>query len=284
MIRKILLLSLALVLCFAFVGCAQKGEVLTPEQIDQIVTEAVSAAVEANTYQFDMDMSVTMEVIGGTEPGTMTMDAVGTGAIDNVHKEMQMLMTMTMNIPEQGEQEMGMETYIVGEWMYMEMSVPEMDEQWMKMELPEGMWETQNQLEQQMELLETAAEVKFVDSEIVDDVDCYIFEITPDMEKLADYLSQQLGMEGINLGELNLAELFKEMSVKEWIAKDSYLLTKTEVHMLMELTPEDVGATSEDFERMTMDLSMGMTVHDYNQPVSIELPPEAQDAIEMPGM
>lgn len=287
MVRRILLLSLALVLCFAFVGCAEKEETLTSEQINQIITEAVNGLAEAESYGFDMDVSMTMDVIGGTEPGTMSMDADATGVIDSVNKEMQMVMGMTMNVPGQDEQEMHMDMYIVGEWVYVKMSIPEMGDQWMKMKLTPEMWETQKQVEQQMELLKTATEVKFVGSEVVDGIDCYVFDIIPDLEKLAEYLSQQQGMQGLDLEDIeNLEELFENMSIsiKEWIAEDSSLLTKATAHMLMEVTPEDVGASPKDFDRMTMDLSTDMTVYDYNQPVSIELPPEALEAPEIAVM
>ncbi len=287
MIRKILLLSLALLLCFAFVGCAEKEETLSSEQIDQIITGAVDALAEAETYKFDTDMSITMDVIGGTEPGRMSMGADGTGAIDSVNREMQMAMNMTMNVPGQSEQEMGMEIYIVGEWVYVKMSVPLMGEQWMKTKLTPEMWEMQKQVDQQIELLKTATEVNLVGSELVDGTDCYVFDIMPDVEKLAEFLAQQQGMQGMDLEDIeNLEELFEKtsMSIREWIAKDSSLLMRAQAHMLMEVTPEDVELTLEDFDRMTMDFSIDMTIRDYNQPITIELPPEALQAPEIPVM
>jgi len=283
MIRKILLLSLALVLPFALLGCAEEEETLTSEQIDQIVVDAVNAVAEAQTYKFDMDMFMTMAVVGGTDPGTMTVGANATGVIDNVNQEMQMIMDMTMNVPGEDEQQMGMEMYIVDEWVYMEMSIPEIGEQWMKMELTPAMWQTQQQIEQTMELLQTATEVKFLGSEAVDGVQCYVFDIIPDMEKLAEYLAQQQSMLGVGLDIESLAELFANMSVsiREWVAQDSLFLTKSTADLLIEVTPADVGAAPEDFDKMTMDLSTVMTVYGYNQPVSVELPPEALEAPEI---
>lgn len=289
--KKVLVFCLALVLCFAFVGCAEKEEPLTSEQIDQIITEAVNGLAEAETYKFDMDLSMSMELVGGTDPGTMSMSANATGSIDNVNEEMHMRMDMTINMPEQGEQDMGMEIYIVGEWVYEKMSIPELGELWVKMGLTPEMWEMQKQTEQQMELLETAMKIELVGSESVGGVDCYIFEITPDMGKLLGYLSETLGMQGLSPEEMEalgwlfgdlFEDLFKELSIREWIAKDSSLFVKAEVHMVMEVSPEDVGATAEDFEKLTMDMDMGMAAHDYNEPVSIELPPEALDALEIP--
>jgi len=265
MIRKVLLLSLALVLAFALLGCAEEEETLTSAQIDQVMTGAMNALAEAETYEFDMAASMTMEVFGGTEPGTMSLSADGTGVIDRVNREMQMTMDMTMSASEEGEQEMSMETYIYDEWVYMKMSIPEVGEQWMKTKL--------------------ATEVKFLGSEAVDGVNCYVFDIIPDVGKLIEYLSQQQGMQGVDLEDIeNLEELFENMSIstKAWIAEDSLFLTKSTAHMLMDVTPDDVGASSEDFDRATMDLSTVMTVYSYNQPVSIELPAEALEAPETP--
>ena len=279
-LKRILALSLVLILAFAFVGCAE--EELTQEEVDQIVANAVAASAEVDSYKFDMNMPMTtIEVIGGAQPGEMAMAVDGAWVVDNASQEMQMTMNMTMDIPGQGEQEMAMETYLVGEWMYMKMS---MDEQWMKMQLTEEMWETQSQIDQQVELLETATEVNYLRSENVDGTACYIMEIVPSMEALGNLLSQRLGMipgmEGIDF-PVDLASLFKEMSFKQWIAKDSYLTMKSGAHMLMEMSPGDVGATGEDFEKMTMSMDMVTEVYDYNQAVSIELPEEALEAPEM---
>jgi hypothetical protein len=283
MIRKILLLSLALVLPFALLGCAEEEETLTSEQIDQIVIGAANAVAEAQTYKFDMDMFMTMAVVGGTDPGTMTVGANATGVIDSVNQEMETIMDMVMSVAEEDEQQMGMEMYVVDEWLYMKMSIPEIGEEWVKMELTPAMWQTQQQIEQTMDLLQTATEVKFLGSEAVDGVQCYVFDIIPDMEELAEYLGQQQSMLGVGLDIESLAELFANMSVsiREWVAQDSLFLTKSTADFLIEVTPADVGAAPEDFDKMTMDLSTVMMVYGYNQPVSIELPAEALEALEI---
>jgi outer membrane lipoprotein-sorting protein len=274
----ILVLALALVLSFTLVGCTEE---LPQDEIDRIVTGVTMA--QYDTVKLDMDMSMTMEVVGGSEPGEMTMVGDGTGVMDMVNEEMQMIMNMTMDIPELGEQEMGTEVYLVGEWMYTKVDVPVVGEQWIKMKATEGMWEQQSQIEQQIEFLKTAVEINYLGSEAVNGTDCYVFEVLPSVEALGELLSQQAsGMGGMDFGQPNLADLFKEMSVREWIAKDSYRVMKTEVGMVMEIRPADVDAAEDDFEKMTIDMNMGMRLYDYNQPVSITLPPEALDAQEMP--
>ena len=284
MMRKILPLFLVLILSFTFVGCGGEGETLTPEQIDQLVANVTSAQEDIETYQFDVDMGMTMGVTGGTAEGEITMDASGDGAMSLVDQRMKMLMTMTMDIPGMGEETMEQESYLVGGWMYVRQSLAGMDLGWMKMEMPEETWETQNQLDQQIEFLTggNLSLVKFLGSEKVSGVDCYVLEVTPDMVDLANYLSQQQGME--DLTALDLTQLIiaiKQFSIKEWLAKDSGLCMKASDRIYMEMTPELLNVSPEEFEKMAMDMDIAITFRDYNKPVSIVLPPEALNAQEI---
>jgi len=277
-VKVVLALSLALVLSFTLIGC---GEELPQEEIDRIIENVTNA--QFDTVTLDMDMVMTVTVVGGTESGEMTMVGDGTGVMDMANEEMQMVMNMTVDLAEMGTQEMDTEVYIVGDWMYTGVVVPELGEQWIKMEATQDMWQQQSQVDQQIEFLKTAVEVKSLPSQAVDGTDCYVFEVVPNTEALGVLLSQQTSpMGGMDFGQLDMADWFKEMSIKEWIAKDSYRVMKTEVAMVMEISAADVGATEGEFEKMTMDMNMGMRLYDYNQPVSITLPPEALDAQEMP--
>jgi len=278
-LKKLLLLSLALVLSFslvAFVGCKEK---LPQEEIDQIIAGAVAASYD--TVSFDMDSTMTINAEGGSDPGTVNVTMSGTGAIDIIDQAMQMTMDMEMNVPGEGSQDIDAEIYILEGWMYTGVEVPGMGEQWMKMTLTEEMWQQQDQVGQYVELLSTAIEVDYKGTETVNGVECYVFEIEPDMTALADVLSQDTSSLGMmDLSGLNLAELYQELSVKEWLAKDSYLLQRIEIEMVMEMRPGDVGATADDFDKMTMDIEMDMRFYAYDQPFTVELPDEALAAEE----
>ncbi len=280
-LKKLLLLSLALVLSFslvAFVGCGA----LTQEEIDQIIANVASA--EPETVSFDIDVPMSIKVVGGSDPGTMTVAVVGSGVMDMVNEEMQATMDMTMDIPDEGEQNISAEIYFVDDWMYVGMDVPGYGEQWMKMRADEEMWQQPDPLEQQLALWEGAVEVKSLGSETVNGVECYVFDIKPDMGILSDMLAQEtsgMGMDLMDLGQLDLTDMFKELSVKEWLAQDSYLPMKMEIKIVMEVGAGD-AATGGDFDKMTIDVELNMNFYDYNQPVSIELPPEALEAEEMP--
>lgn len=282
--KKILMVLVALTLPFALIGCAKKEEP-TQKEIDKIVTNAVTATAEAETFKFDMDMLMTIKVTGGAQPFEMTMVTDGVGAIDNANKEAQITTDMTTDIPSVGKVEAAMEMYIVGGWMYMKIDIPQAGEQWMKMPATGETWDARNPIESQLAFLETATEVNFADSEEVNGTICYVMDIVPSSEAISEWLGQQQlsGTEGIDWGELDLASLFKEMSYKYWIAKDSHLLMKLEADWLMQISDEDVGAAEVGFEKMTLDIEMKLYNIKYNQAVSIELPEEASAAQEIPG-
>jgi hypothetical protein len=212
------------------------------------------------------------------------MDSSGMMDIEN--SQMKMNMTMYMEIAGEDNVDMEMEIYFIDNMIYMMMDVPGTGPTWMKSDTPVETWdEVTGQwggLSSYLELLELA-EIEVTGSERVGGVDCYVVEITPDMEQLWQIFMHQtelaLGMPDID--EESLDEVFHNYSVKQWIAKDTYLLIKAEIDMTMEFTPEILGFPEEEGE-LKMDATLTMLVYDYNQPVSIELPPEAEDAVEMP--
>lgn len=280
-VRKISVVILALTLSLAAIGCGE--EELTQEEIEKVVDNAAAANAEVDTLRFDMDMLMTTEVIAKGETNEITIVTDGAGAIDRANREMQFTMNITTDMPGKDEQ-MSVEFYAVAGWMYTKVDIPVIGEQWMKMRSTMEMWEAQSQIDQQVELLQTATEVNLLGSEYISGTECYVVELVVSAEAFDKLLSQQQipGMEDINLGDLDLTDLFKEVSVKEWIAKDGYLLMKSEIHMLMEFTSSDLGVPKADLEKMTMDMNLEARFYNHNQAVSIELPEEALQAQEIP--
>lgn len=160
-----------------------------------------------------------------------------------------------------------------------------MGEQWIKVGLTDEIWQERNQFDQQLRILETALSVSYLGIEEVDGVACHVVEVEPNIAEIGNLLAQQqsAGL-GVDYGDLDLGSLLQEMKIKEWLAVDGYLMMKTEIHMLMDMEPADIGATAADFERMSMDMSMVMKPYSYNQPVAIQLPAGAEQAMELPGL
>ena len=274
---KILTVSLALVMVLSLAACAKEPSA------QEIVDGVIESLDDIRTYQFDMDMTLDMagEAEGEVFEGTMVMDS--SGASDFENRQMSMDMTMSMAIAGQPEMEMAMEMYLIGDMMYMMMEIPEMEPMWIKSEMPEEYWEEMRQVEPQMELLEVA-QVEVIGSERVGGIDCYVLEVSPDLEQLWQIVMQQAEIAGgvPAVAEEFLQEMFRSFSVKQWVAKDTYFMAKAEMDMAVELTPEAMGFPEEEGV-LTMDIAMVLLAYNYNQPVSIELPPEAEEAVEIPA-
>ena len=116
-------------------------------------------------------------------------------------------------------------------------------------------------------------------------MDCYVVELTElDIEQLWELAMQQGSLTGQEMiPEINtdlIEEIFRDFSMKQWIAKDTFLLAKAVIIMSMELTPEAMGVPGEEGS-VEMDMTMIMVATGYNQPVSIELPAAAANAQDM---
>lgn len=278
---KILTMSLVLVMVLSFTAC---GEELPSSQ--EIVDGATQALDDIRAYEFEMDM--TMDMAGEAEGETfeMTMGIVSSGALDIDNRQIGLNMAMNVALPGEDETGMAIEAYLIDNMGYSMMDAPGMDPTWEKEEVSEADWEEVIEAlmlaEPQIELLETA-EVEVIGSEKVKGVDCYVLRVTPDMAQLWETVMQQATL-GFG-GEMGLPEFTEEIldeasysfSVKQWFAKDTYFLTKVEIDMAIELTAEAMGVEEGE---VSINSAMTMLAYNYNQPVSIELPPEAEEAIE----
>ena len=282
--KKILSISLVLVMALSLAACAKEAEEEAElPTAQEIVDGVVESLDDVGTHQFDMYMSIdaTGEVEGEAVEATIEIDVSG-ALVDLENREMKADMTMNVAVPGEPEIDMEMEMYLIGDMMYMLVEIPGTPPTWVKSEMPEGYWEQQSQTESQIELLE-AAQVEVIGSEKVKGVDCYVLQLTPDLEQLWQLAMQQAELAGEmpDVAEEFIEEMFRSFSVKQWIAKDTYFLTKGEIDMAVELTPEAMGYPEEEGV-ITMDIAVSFLAYDYNQPVSIELPEEAEEAIEVP--
>jgi hypothetical protein len=276
--QRIVFVSVLVIALMAslLVGCADKE--LTQEDLEQRVNDVLVTNAEVETCRFDMDTLTTIETIGGPDSGEGIMTGHGFGVIDSANKRMQMVLDMDISIPERDKQTMSMESHIDGGWMYVKMNIPDEEEKQFQMKMPDDMWNKQSQLEQQARLLRTAEEVVSLGIGTVDGISCYVIEIVPAADFLDEFLSQieMPEIEDVEQLDLNFRDLVEEMSFKQWIAKDSYLILRSATQVLMEFVPEDVGATEDDFERITMNQTTEMSFYDFNEAVSIEIPEEVK--------
>jgi uncharacterized lipoprotein NlpE involved in copper resistance len=281
----------AIVVVIMLSGCANKEQTNTAG-----IKEMILASVEKiDTYKFDMDLTQETLISNETDETEMTTVSTGKAVVDASNKIMSLEMTSSIETPDKAEMpdgpmEITMVMYLVDNAMYMkmDMGIPEIPVQWRKIDMPEGYedsWDSQNQMEQQIELLRIS-EVDLLKAETVNGVDCYVLKITPDMDKYSEFLMKQGGMSELMQGmqeDFDIGNLIKGMSITQWIAKDTLFPTKTEMQMKMVISSEDLNLedTEETFT-MTLDQSTTLVFYDYNEPVNLELPEDAKNAGAFP--
>jgi hypothetical protein len=282
MARKILAVSLLLVMALSFIACG--GETSSPAQ--EIVDGAVQALDDIQAYEFEMDMAMDMAAESEGEKAEMTMETDYNGALDLANQQMRMDVDINIKITGEDEIEGTIELYLVDGTGYSMTTAPGEDPVWEKEEgISETDWEGIIEMmmlaKPQIELLE-ASEVEVIGSESVKGVDCYVLRLTPDMEQLWETVGQQVALgftEEMGWPVLSaeiLDQAFSSLSVKQWIAQDTYFLMKVDIDMNLELTAEAMGVPEEEGVA-TITVVMKMLAYNYNQPVSIELPPEAEE-------
>lgn len=238
----------------------------------EIVEASIEAMAEVNTIQMDMDLEMTITFPG--EP-TATLTYYINSAQDTVEGTMHLDVQMTISEPPETVQ-ISMEMYLIGDWAYMIMDMPDIPPEvvgtWFKLQIPEDaledMWEQEDITNPQVSLLIGVSEVEFLGTETVNGVECYVLSVTPDVEKFWEFVLMQPGMED-EVSGIDPEEIFSDISFIYWIAKDTYFIAKSTADMAMTL------------EEATGNLVMTVLMYDINEPVTIELSPEAEAAEEI---
>ena len=281
--KRVLTVILALIVVLSMNAFAGGEEQPSVQEIVDGVTESLD---ELKSHNFDTSFS--LEMAG--EAGVVEMSiAVGfSGAMDLENKEMSTDVTMSaLELWGEGETELAFEMYIIDDMSFIMTERPGEGPMWQKEEFSETEWEEITAVlgfaERQVELLQ-AADISVIGSEKIKGVDCYVLQLTPDLEQLwktAIEEADPLDMGVPAIAEEVLREAFASFSVKQWVTKDTYFLTKSEIDISMEMTPEVMDALGGEgimAGMMTMNIAVSFLFYDYNQPVSIELPPEALEA------
>lgn len=296
--KKILWLGLSFLLVAALVlaSCGpveEAGEQVEEEEevvlpsAQEIIDGVITSLGNIKSHRFDIGMS--LEMAGEAEVVETSMATDFSGAMDLENKEMSADATMSLLIPGEDEMEIIMEMYIVGDMAYIKAEMPEMEPMWQKTPMAEEDWGFITGLlapiESHLDLLELA-EVSVIGSEKVKGVECYVLQLIPNLENLWETATQQtaaLEMEMPAITEDVLQEVFTNYSVKQWVAKDTYFLIKSEIYISMEVTPE-VEEVMWGEGMMTMDIALSFLLYDHNKTLSITLPPEAEEAVEVPNL
>ena len=269
--KKILLLFALIVAAFS--GCVEEKP--NPEELKAMMIDSVE---KVETAAFIVDMDQTIKVINHSEADrnlrtmTFSTSSSGTGVMNVTGRGMKMTMTTTSISDEMGEVTSEMEMYMVGDTMY-----TNVEGEWMRMPgMPEEMWDQQNQVKAQAELL-NASEIELVGSGKVNGEDAFKVRVIPDTEAFTTILSQQMG--SMPFYAMNMTEIFEESEMEwtTWISKASGLPLKNQVSMKLSMTSDMMGLPVGETGDIEMVVESDSTViySDYNEPAVIEIPEEA---------
>ena len=282
--KKILVISLVIVLVFTFTACEKQPSA------EEIVGGVTASLDEIKSHKFDVGAALKMAGEAEGEVVELIMEFDLSGAMDIDNKQVKVTITGRVLFPGEDEKELALEMYIIDDLSYIMTESPGEGLAWQKQEFSETDWEECIEIlgfaQRQVELLQ-AADISVIGSEKIKGVDCYVLQLTPDdMEQLWKAALEEtdpLDMGVPPIPEDVLREAFVSFSVKQWVAKDTYFLTKSEIDISMDITPEfmdAIGGRGELAGMRTANIDGNWLIYDCNQRVSIVLPPEAKEAVE----
>lgn len=249
--KKRLSLTVAIALMVLMAGCAGLvgGEDIEEDELEQKTLEAME---DVDTFSMTYNQSV--EVMGTTSQ----MSAEG--VIDREAQRAQMTTTMD-GIP--------IEQYVIDDTLYQETGG-----EWVKVKLPEEILWEEHETAQQQKALEMG-DLDIRETTTFDGNEVYVVDIELDEDELADVVNDSdAGMDGGFEGEFRMDAFmddveFNDVRVTQYIDTDTYHVRYVNMSFEMETSMGPVT------------IELDMTLSDFNEDVDIELPPEAETAVDL---
>lgn len=293
MSKKLLIPTSVLAMLFPIMSCVGATEELPTAEV--VAANTIQSMKKVDTYQFEVNVTIewTVDVHGSSSDENDTMVISSLGTVDNANRRLQAeteatLHTMTTD-GRGGDDEASMETYVIGDNSY-SLIIKDTREQeeltltWEKESLPSDSWEDMSEIYSQVAILETG-EANHVSTEEIEGTSYYVLEIIPNMDMLLETVIQNTPQQWMNLsgyltvfatgsGE-GMEEVHENVSVKQWVDKETLYITKQEVVIDREIILDDFWGKGET--SITTYLTITTIIHNYNNQVNIELPAEAQN-------
>jgi metal-sulfur cluster biosynthetic enzyme len=302
---KRIIASLFLSGLFALTGCVGLTSSATQTTAQAIVAKTISAMNQVKSFTLDTDVINNYNVIYNIGVPANITEWNGIRNVDVSNQAIGMSMTMTYCSSGTSDK-----IYLEDGIEYLktvsDANIPP-SLGWVKYELgnsENAEWNREAQISNLIELLKKSTQFSSLQSEKVDDVDCYIFLINPTRESVVDWVLSQDQSNGpsLNISHGGSAlvggaflKAYRSSTIKVWIAKDSYLVMQVDLSSHFETSTEELGRSlhspiqnllsyfHEIFvgkHEISSDFHGQMNFSNYNQPVSIQVPQEALDAKE----
>jgi len=249
-----------------FQGCMKA---ITSEQIRVNLVE-VSKNVES--YSYEMEMYMETDIAGEDSEIAQTK---AYGEIDVAGKRMMVAIDMDETISGEAQTKSTKTLmYVIDNMAYSYSQSVKGKGKWIKFEVPKDTLGNENRLKKLMDLL-LRSKIKKLGDEKVENIDCYLVSVEPDPKNFwAVIMEQEEEHPLLELLDLDYADIIKDVDMKVWIAKKTFLSAKC--HMEMKAVIERT-IMKQPF-RMTINVRTVCRYHDFNKLTAIELPEEAKGA------
>jgi len=299
MFKKAMVVTLPLVMALCLTACPGGNALPSVEEILEKTNQAMEGVTSLSC---DIDLDMYMIATTGTEDikemNEVSAELALSGVIDMENRQLQMEMDigygytdlLRSSTESSISVNMGMALYLLNDVAYIMMDDPLAGESWMKYEIPaDEMQQVEDILDENLtpagmqELLMDVSQVIVEGTEKIKGVDCYVLRITLDEIKLWQRIKQEAQAmgeeipEGADIGAL--LEIIQGISIRQWVARDTYHIAGIQVVLDIEMDAEDMGYIDE-VGSIKIDAILDALFYDYNQPVSIVLPAGAEEAIE----
>jgi hypothetical protein len=133
----------------------------------------------------------------------------------------------------------------------------------------EDTWWVRNLPMQQVNALHNFIQVNYIGTETIGGIECYKLEVEPDLVQVLQWFTGEADMGELD-PSIDVSDMVSGQSLTVWVAIDTNYIVQTVIEATL----------SVDLEYMVMSIgqSISTTRSQFNQPVSIELPPDIGDA------
>lgn len=235
--RELVPLLAALLLVVPASGCLGGTGEDTSTEAQRVQSQALQSMQSADTYRFDLSMSVEFD------RGTATVDAGG--VVDRPDRKLRM--EMSTRGPGLSQD---LTVYLDNQTMYAKIG-----EMWRTRYVSDrDVWDSRDHLARQQQLLDEST-VTLAGNETVDGTTVRVLELEPDAEKLRQQVERQFG----DMGDVSL----EDVTYRYYVGTESSQVHKIEMDATMS-TGGDSGS-----------VSMTLRFSDFGSDVSIRIPEEA---------
>jgi hypothetical protein len=254
-----------------FTGCSGSVRSTTQTAAQNMAGKTISAVNSVSTFQLNTDFTDTLST---NSSGSNTTDLKGSKLIDITDRALAMNMAITA-----GPLVTTNELYFLNGQEYLETTNPSnIPAIWgSKTEFNDKDWKQQTQIQFLSALLNTAVKISSLPDEKLNNVDCAVLTITPAAQAAVDFIISQFQYSGpapfsMEGGATITPDAYQGGSITLWINSENYLPVKVEAAFRFQ-NKENWNANSST-TLITANYNIELDFSNYNQPVSIQVPPD----------